>query len=201
MAEEQNLSEKGTFTSFYILLYILHRIFIFAHVHFIFSNINKHGPECKSALMGDACLCCWCRTTVWTSSSASSGTTPGSPTPSTQTTLWTWTRLCWTLYGNLIFSLPMRRGPTFTKWPLTTSCSGYLRTGMCCIPYGKSGTLKLQPFWNDNKFYIYRLYYYFMIRTCGVCLWCCAISCFLPLWVLRAATPLPFMGHEISKLN
>lgn len=117
-------------------------MFFFACVQIIFLDTKRHARSTRSAFI-DARLC-FCRTTVWTSSSASSGTTPGSPTPSTLMTLWTWTRLCWTLYGNRIFFLPTRKGLTFMKWPQTTNCSGYLRMATCCTPSGKSAKLKVQ---------------------------------------------------------
>ena len=77
------------------------------------------------------------RTTEWTSSCDSSGTTLGWPTASTPTTRWTSTPLCWTPSGSLTCSSPTRRGPTSTRSPPTTSCYAYLKTATCCTAYGE----------------------------------------------------------------
>ena len=79
------------------------------------------------------------RTTEWTSSWGSSGTTPGWRTASTPTTRWTSTPLCWTPSGNPICSLPTRRGPTSTRSPPTTSCCASPRTATCSTAYGERG--------------------------------------------------------------
>lgn len=77
------------------------------------------------------------RTTEWTSSWDSSGTTLGWPTASTPTTRWTSTPPCWTPSGNPTCSLPTRRGPTSTRSPPTTSCCASLKTATCSTAYGE----------------------------------------------------------------
>lgn len=77
------------------------------------------------------------RTTEWTSSWDSSGTTLGWPTASTPTTRWTLTPLCWTPSGNLTCSSLTRRAPTSTRSPLTTSCYASLKTATCSTAYGE----------------------------------------------------------------
>lgn len=77
------------------------------------------------------------RTTEWTSSWDSSGTTLGWPTASTPTTRWTLTPLCWTPSGNLTCSSLTRRAPTSTRSPPTTSCYASLKTATCSTAYGE----------------------------------------------------------------
>ena len=77
------------------------------------------------------------RTTEWTSSWDSSGTTLGWPTASTPTTRWILTPLCWTPSGNLTCSSLTRRAPTSTRSPLTTSCYASLKTATCSTAYGE----------------------------------------------------------------
>lgn len=67
------------------------------------------------------------RTTGSMCSCASSGMTHGWPTRSTQMTPWTLTPQCWTPFGNLTCSSPMKRGQTSTRSPRTTNCCGYSR--------------------------------------------------------------------------
>lgn len=86
-----------------------------------------------------------CRTIGSTSSCGSSGTTPGWPTTSTRTTLWTWTRPCWIPSGNLTCSLPTRRGRTSMRSPLTTNCCGSPGTGTSSTASGGFHTAPSPP--------------------------------------------------------
>lgn len=52
-------------------------------------------------------------------------------------TLWTWTPQCWTPFGNLTYSLQMKREQTFTRLQQTTNCCGSSRTEMSSTASGE----------------------------------------------------------------
>lgn len=95
-----------------------------------FGSVSRSEVSCPPILSS-------CRTTEWTSSWGSSGTTPAWPTASIPTTRWIWTRPCWTPSGSRICSLLMRRAPTSTRSPRTTSCCASPKMATCCTAYGK----------------------------------------------------------------
>lgn len=114
------------------------------------------------------------RTTGSTCSCASSGTTLGWPTRSTQTTPWTWTPPCWTPFGNLTCSSPTKRGQTSTRSRRTTNYCGYSRTGTfstasgdCVRPAGKSSQCA--------SFAIFKIHFHKQLLIACVALW--ALHC------------------------
>lgn len=52
-------------------------------------------------------------------------------------TLWTWTPQCWTPFGNLTYSLQMKREQTFTRLQQTTNCCGSSRMEMSSTASGE----------------------------------------------------------------
>lgn len=111
------------------------------------------------------------RTTGSTCSCASSGTTHGWPTRSTQTTPWTWTPPCWTPFGNLTCSSPMKRGQTSTRSPQITNCCGYSRMGTFSTASGEGEAAN-----HSGSLATFKIHFHSPLQQTAPHLMCCAVN-------------------------